>query len=967
MSRTFPFIVLFVVCGLGPRPVWGQSPYAGLPLTHHFSSETYQGGIQNWQLAQDSLGILYVANNFGLLQYDGTNWSLHVVPNGTKVRSLALGEEGKIYLGCQGDFGYFSPNAQGRLEFTSLADQLPAEYRNFDETWRVYVAGGKVYFCTFQTIFIYEQGQFTIIQPEHTLAPAFFVDQTLYVRAMGYGLCKVSGQALELVPDGEFFRDQTVSGMLSLPGNGLLVAAQDGGLFQRRNGRFLPWSDAVQEFLSTAIINCMIQLRDGRIALGTQTQGLLVLSPQGELLLHLTKERGLENRTVLSLYQDQLENLWVGMNNGLSYVELGSPFSVIDEKMGLPGTGYAALLHQETLYLGTNNGLFVGQPDPLSGLHYDLVPGTLGQAYHISVQEEELLLGHHQGSYRIEEGVAELISEETGGWVFQQMPSATDRMIGGTYSGLVHYQKNGQGRWEATHKLEGLNESSRIMAPDPGYNALWMTHGYKGVYRIRLSPALDSIRSVSYYGEEDGFPSRFLINVHQLRDGLVFTSEAGTYRYDPDTDRFVPHPVFTELLGPDYRIVDLAEDVYGNVFFIGKQEIGMLRRNSMGGFEVERGIFTKVRYLLNDDLVNVTILENNEVVFGAKEGFVHYDPVQYKSYEESFPTLIRQVSASRTQDSTYYIGSVSGTNEETQVKLPYRENSLNFTFSAPFFEGLDRMEYSFLLESFDTEWSEWSGQTEKEYTNLPEGNYTFRVRSRNPYGMQGDEVSYAFIVTPPWFRSTLAYVSYSLGVLGILILGFMFLDKRHRKEKEVMALRQEAQLNEKNTELQSMAERTEAEITRLNHEKLEAEIRHKNKELATSTMHLMNKNTFISGVKGNLSSLSKKSNNQAVVKELNKLVRDIDKNLADHDDWEHFQFHFDEVHGDFSQRIKERYTGLTAQEMRLCAYLRLNLNTKEIAQLLNISVRGVEISRYRLRKKLELDRNDNLQEFILGF
>ncbi|HAA24158.1 MAG TPA: two component regulator three y domain-containing protein, partial [Cytophagales bacterium] len=202
---------------------------------------------------------------------------------------------------------------------------------------------------------------------------------------------------------------------------------------------------------------------------------------------------------------------------------------------------------------------------------------------------------------------------------------------------------------------------------------------------------------------------------------------------------------------------------------------------------------------------------------------------------------------------------------------------------------------------------------------------------------------------------------------GTLILGFMVLDKRHRREKEVMARQQEAKLNEKNTELQSMAERTGAEISRLNNEKLEAEIRHKNKELATSTMHLMNKNAFISGVKGNLSSLSKKSSNQAVVKELNKLVRDIDKNLADNDDWEHFQFHFDEVHGDFSQRIKERYTGLTAQEMRLCAYLRLNLNTKEIAQLLNISVRGVEISRYRLRKKLELDRNDNLQEFILGF
>ena len=945
-----------------------QSPYAGLPLTQHFSSQDYLGGIQNWQMAQDSLGMLYVANNFGLLIFDGTDWRLHVVPNGTKVRSLAMGPAGKVYVGCQGDFGYFAPDHRGQMDFTSLADQLPEEHRNFDEAWRVYIDGDKVYFCTFQTIFVYENGQFTVITPNYPLEPAFFIDHSLYVQARGLGLCRVEGDQLTLIPHGDYFKKDIVSGLMALPGSEMLIATQAEGILLKTDRGIRPWSTPIREFLSTAIINTMIRLHDGRIALGTQTQGLLILSPQGELLMHLTKERGLENRTVLSLYQDALDNLWVGMNNGLAYVELGSPFSIIDEKMGLPGTGYAALLHDGTLYLGTNNGLFASEMGEIAGTNYNLVRDTRGQVYHISDHAGQLLLGHHRGAFRIEKDKAFQLSSEPGAWIFRHLPSAKHVMLEGTYTGLIHYEKGPGGLWEERGKLEGFYESSRVMEPDPDEHALWMSHGYKGLYYITLNSTLDSIQSVRFYGKKDGFPSNFLINVYRLREGLVFTSEAGTYLYDEAQDRFVPHPVFSDLLGPTYQINHLAEDSYGNIFFIGEYEIGMLRRNSMGSFEVEKGIFTKVRHLLNDDLVNVTILDNNEVVFGAKEGFVHYDPVQYKSYEAPFPTLLRMVRASRTRsDSVYYTGAISGNNQPHNLELPYKANSLTFRFTAPFFEGYGRMEYSYQLENFDDSWSEWSTQTEKEYTNLPEGKYSFRVRSRNLYGVEGTEVVYTFTVAPPWYRSPLAYAAYSIGILGSLIFGFYLLDKRYRREKEVMARQQEAELNEKETELQTMAQRTEKEISRLNNEKLEAEIVHKNKELATSTMHLMNKNSFISSVKGNLASLSKKSNNQAVVKELNKLVRDIDRNLADNDDWEHFQFHFDEVHGDFSHRIKERFPDLTAQEMRLCAYLRLNLNTKEIAQLLNISVRGVEISRYRLRKKLELDRSENLQEFILAF
>ncbi|MDX1628650.1 MAG: LuxR C-terminal-related transcriptional regulator, partial [Fulvivirga sp.] len=251
----------------------------------------------------------------------------------------------------------------------------------------------------------------------------------------------------------------------------------------------------------------------------------------------------------------------------------------------------------------------------------------------------------------------------------------------------------------------------------------------------------------------------------------------------------------------------------------------------------------------------------------------------------------------------------------------------------------------------------------KEYTNLREGEYTFSVRARNIYGNISEPASFTFEVIPPWYRSRIAYSGYLLGSALLLIAIYLFVYKQFQKEKELITLKQKKEINRIDSELRS----SEEEIEKLKNEKLKAEVERQNKELATSTMHLLNKNSFITSVKNNISTVLKRSKNQEVKNALGKIMNNIEKNIAEDEDWEHFAIHFDQVHGDFTKRIKENYPDLTPQEMKLSAYLRMNLSTKEIAHLLNISVRGVEVARYRLRKKLELERSDNLQEFILKY
>ena len=301
------------------------------------------------------------------------------------------------------------------------------------------------------------------------------------------------------------------------------------------------------------------------------------------------------------------------------------------------------------------------------------------------------------------------------------------------------------------------------------------------------------------------------------------------------------------------------------------------------------------------------------------------------------------------------------------LNLHHDENNITFDYHGLWYQNPDGLFFQYYLENFEKDWSEWSNKTQKEYTNLKEGSYTFHVRARSVNGEVSREALYTFVIRPPWYRSVWAYSIYGLSVLALLFAAFNVLDRKYQREQQRMVLEQEKELSARDNELVKLSRQSQEEINRLQHEKLESELQHMNNELGTATMHLLNKNEFITSIKSNLTSIIKKNPQEDVKKELAQITRDIEQNISADSDWEHFQFHFDRVHGDFTTRFKGAFPGLSPQEIKLSAYLRMNLSTKEIAQLLNISVRGVEISRYRLRKKLLLDRNQNLQDFILNF
>jgi DNA-binding CsgD family transcriptional regulator len=295
------------------------------------------------------------------------------------------------------------------------------------------------------------------------------------------------------------------------------------------------------------------------------------------------------------------------------------------------------------------------------------------------------------------------------------------------------------------------------------------------------------------------------------------------------------------------------------------------------------------------------------------------------------------------------------------MRMPHSMNSLHFEYSAILYGQQSNIEYSYFLKGVDKAWSNWSAKPEKEYTNLPAGDYVFQIKARNNLGNESAVTSYSFTILPPWYQTPAAYLVYIILFLCLVY----YLNLRQRKK----FLRQKEEYEEQQKQLQYLhqleLEKNEKQIVKLKNEKLEAEIGHKNSELATSAMHLVQKREMLGKIREDLNGLLKKIDNEYVSAEFKKLLKILGEDNKIDDNWEHFAHHFDKVHTDFLVVLKNRYPALTASELKLCAYLRMNLSSKEIAQLMNISIRGVEIGRYRLRKKLGLSKETNLFDFLL--
>jgi ligand-binding sensor domain-containing protein/DNA-binding CsgD family transcriptional regulator len=941
-------ILLFLNC----TSVFCQVKSIGIAYVKNFTKTMYNYHPKNMAVVQDKSGIMYFGNGDGLLQFDGVNWSLLPMPNKSSVISLCIDPlTDRIYIGAQGEFGFAAPDSIGNLKYTSLSQKLPKTIMGFGDIWKIAIHNGKVTAVASNMIMMLQDDKvWSFIQPEGLLYPGFEIRNKIFAYQNGKGILQVDNGKLVPLNDDGLLKKRWVSMMVPYHDKKIVIGTGDGALFIYDGFMVKPWQTPAADFLAKNKIETGLALSDGSIAIATLNNGLLVIDETGRPLQHINSSRGLQSSSITRMYCDNNGNLWLGLENGIDYIELNSPFTYFNEDVKLFGSGYSSAVYNDKLYLATSHGVYyknwVDYEDPLeAATHFKLIENTTGQAWNLNNRYGELLLGHNNGTFTVNDGKANRLDNNNGSWMYLLWEKHPEFLLEGNYSMLSILERGQSKQWKYRNSLPGFRESFRVMEEDQAGH-IWLSHPHKGVYKLSIAESFDKFDSVRFYNSNNGLPSDFNIYVSKVNDKIIFLTEKGIYRYNDKEDRFEPDKQFQKFFDGK-AVAKLVEDVHGNIWYVSENRPGKLLKRNDGSYEQSDEQFGKLDGKLVSNFEHINPIDGRNVLFGTDKGFVHYDPSRSRKTKIPFYVHIRKVqdiNNGKLIIADRNLVSMDSSNTKP-VSLSYDQNALQFNFSCTSYQDIEKNKFQYKLEGFDKTWSEWSSRTQKEYTNLPEGKYIFKVRAKNFDNEICKETSFAFKITPPYYRSHIAYFLYC--VISLLAIAGIVKVINQQKEKQF-----------KQKQLQS-----EKKIIKLENEKLENEVSFKQRELASLALNITSKNEMLDQIKSQLKSFSGKL--EAEYKnELMQIIKLIDNNSKLDNDWNKFEFYFDQVHSNFLKQLKEKYPDLTISQMKLCAYLRMNLSTKEIATLMNISVAGIEKSRYRLRRKFNLDHDRMLTDFI---
>lgn len=927
MKQQLTLFLLQLSIGLGSFSLHGQE----LSPIQNFETKDYQGDNQNWMIAQAENGLIYVANNEGLLEYDGSRWTLYPSPSSSIIRSVNIAGD-RIYTGCFAEIGYWKKNKLGVLEYTSLKPHFDQESLKDQQFWNILEHNGWVLFQTSHQILLYNPSNNNsyAIEADNLIYKLFKIDNEIYYHVANEGIYAFKDGKPTLYIDAPEVISDRIINIFRLDDQ-LVLLTRTSGLYSFSNDRLQEWKIPANQILKNANIFTAIQLSDKSLMLGTISKGIIYLNESGEIIYNINQKRGLANNTVLSLFEDKRKNVWVGLDNGITCINAKSPIRIFVDFDGELGTVYATKVHNGYFYLGTNQGLFCRKLDKITE-PFKIIQGTAGQVWHLSSQDGTLFCGHHLGTFVVHENTAIQISDQLGAWGIRRIPNHDGLLLQGNYNGLYVLHKHGS-NWEVRNKIEGFDISSRYFEIDQ-HNQIWVSHEHKGVFKLKLN---DSLIRVTDVHEEASLPEGKKSSLTSYQGNIIYANEMGVFQYDEDLRAFLKDTLLTKMVQPEKSVSGkMIVDVNERLWRFSDQNISYVERDNLTNS-------MEIRYIpIPSDLrkgvsgfENIEYLGRSQYLFGTANGYLKLDLSDTYFYSEDHWIQLTSVSI---KDRTDEVVRLPVDQEGT---FDHDQGIMTFSYSVPVYNKFVDVKYQHKMNGLVEGWSEWSDKTEVSFENLPFGQYQLEVRAKIGNELSVNTVYYAFRVQRPWYLSNVAIIVY---LFLIYILAFITHKtyKRHYHKK----------IRNKELESQQM-------IMKVNNEKLNQEIESKNRELAISTMSIIKKNEMLNQIKTELERSEHDSNRRAITL--------LNRNLNDEEDWKFFEKAFNNADKYFMDKLKTRHPDLTHNDLRFCTYLRLNLSSKEIAPLLNITIKSVETKRYRLRQKMNLEHDHNLIDYILEF
>jgi hypothetical protein len=926
--------ILFVLLVLPLVSLYANSTINGVK---QFNKSVYGAASQNWSVSSTSKGMIYFANHKGLLEFDGSTWQLHELPNQTILRAVKVYADSIIFTSGYQELGYWKKDIFGQLQYHSLNPKAEKYFSKNIEFWNIITSDQAVYFHSFNGILCYESDSIKAIKLPGMASIMNTIRGKILVSIRDKGLFQIIGNEIQPFLPHPFFNEKLVRFILPYKNNQLLIGTEANGVFIWNGTEFKQWKTDWEEYFVENELNRGHYSSNGDLILGTIKDGIVIFDKDEMLTQKVNVANGLLNNTILGITTDSWGNIWLGLDDGINFIPANANQSFTIENIPSIGAIYSTAILGDKTYFGTNQGLFVR--DGKNNLTF--IPGTQGQVWDCQVIEGKLWAGHNQGTFIVENNTARMISNFSGGFSIRKDNTAGS-YIQSTYTSLVKYAQDNNGNIQ--HKnIDGFFDLIRYIEIDHLGN-IWASHMRLGVFKIVTDDKREKATNISYYGENI-FGQNHSIHVFKVENRIVFTTGKQLFTYDDLNDSIISYNNLNQQLeeyASAHRIIEAPNHHY---WFITTNNIGLFQiTNDKTVLIKEYPTLLFNATPLVDKYENILPLNDTKAILCLQNGIALLDASQAEiesEIENHKPTFQQlEVTSNNGIHTALPLNS-------SDFKLRNNQNNLKIRISFPHFTNLP-LSHSFLLEGLGTNWSEKRSKPEFTFERLPFGEYTLKIKTSDIWGNESQILELPFEILPPWYLSSLAIIAYVVFLIAILF-AFRSLGIRQTKRKE-----------------QQQHEKREKELIRLRNEKLRDEIQHKSKELASSTMAIIKKNEFLLDLKKSVEKQKSELGSRYPDKYYTHLNKKIDENISNRDDWTVFETNFERAHEQFFLKMKKSFPELTSSDLRLCAYLKMNLSSKEIAPLLGISVRGVENHRYRLRKKMDLQHDESLTDTILG-
>lgn len=909
-------ILKFILIGLISFQLYPQEL---LPFVENYNKSNYQGDNQIWNVAQGNDKAMYFANNHYLLRYDGVRWEKYNLPNKTIIRSIMVDGD-KIYSGSYKEFGYWI-RKEGKMIYTSISNAKNVfDEKENEEIWKIFKFNGKIYFQSFNEIFLYDGKQIKKREFPFLISYCFTVGDQILIASVENGVYKMNHSSFEKVK-GWSTLEKNVIHSIEKHQNKTYVFTQKNGVFVEENGVLSSWKNPLNESLKTHNINVAKFIKNNKLIIGTASKGIYIFDINNNSYQNINRSNVLMNNSILSIGQDGENDLWVGLDNGIAHIEVNSPISIFYDNSGALGSVYSVAATENGYLMASNHGVFKYEDK-----RFSMVPNSQGQAWNITKFGNTYLIGHNEGTFIYENNLFSKLNSINGGWNLTKS-NINNTYLQATYIGVTIY--NDSKDLSQTIAIKGLTKPIRYVAQNRK-NEIWAADNYKGLYRILYNDVYETTL-VENVTQRSKMSNDYGVKIFEFRSEILFLIDNSWYTYNSISNRLIKNELFNANFKNISDIVAIDDShflvlqngilyqVYANesVFFWNMIQEKYYRGKIINdNFKIFKN---GENYLLNldDGFISLKLKNENKLAANVKiEAFIDDNLIPNKSKID--------------YNSGLKINVVSGLFGSSKPNLFYKiDNEKEFI---PVKTGVINL------------------------NNLNSGNHVITLYNYN--GLHHEKVSsFEFNVAKPW------YFSYWIILVYIVTIGLiLFLYYKWNKMRYVQKLKlreEELKYQKKILEMELKAE-NELNIQEYEKHILELEIQTKSSEVTGKSLSIAKQSEMIENIQDILDKET----------DVNKLKSEIKKsikiNAVNKHQWETFETNLNQINNKFIINLSNKYPNLTSKDINLCIYLKMNLSSKEIAPLMNISFRGVELHRYRLRKKLNLTQDENLSKFLLS-